>query len=141
MSAGTNATVAIVGDTLITAASFPQGKGQQAAIIAYRLGATGKATTTTGTTTGSAAVGGKAVFTSNCGSCHILGAAETTGQVGPNLDDLKPDAAAVESQVRNGGNGMPAFDGRLSEAEITAVSKYVAQNAGKKKGSGRGSGP
>jgi len=40
--------VAIVGDTLITAASFPQSKGQQAVIIAYRLGATGSAPTTTG---------------------------------------------------------------------------------------------
>jgi outer membrane protein assembly factor BamB len=141
MSAGTNATVAIVGDTLITAASFPQGKGQQAAIIAYRLGATGAATTTTGTTTGGTAVSGKAVFASNCGSCHTLGAAGTTGQIGPNLDDVKPDAAKVESQVRSGGNGMPAFGGRLSDAQIAAVAKYVAQNAGKKKGSGGGGGP
>ena len=52
MPAGTNATTAIVGDTLVTAASFPQSKGQQPLIIAYRLGASGTVpTTSTGTTT------------------------------------------------------------------------------------------
>ena len=142
MPAGTNATVAIVGDTLITAASFPQGKGQQPVIIAYRLGATGGATTTNAaTTTVASGVDGKQIFISNCGSCHRLGAAGTSGSVGPNLDQLKPDAATVEQQVRNGGGGMPSFAGRLSTAQIAAVSKYVAQNAGKVSSGGGGGGP
>ena len=131
MPAGTNATVAIVGDTLITAASFPQSKGQRAQIIAYRLEQGNETTTTTtGTTTDPSAVSGEEVFTSNCGSCHTLGAAGTSGSTGPNLDDLKPDEATVESQVRNGGGGMPAFEGQLTDEEIAAVSKYVAENAG-----------
>src|SRR6266516_1914141 len=110
MPAGTNATVAIVGDTLITAASFPQSKSQQPVVIAYRLGATGSAPTTTAGTTTSAggAHSGKQVFVSNCGGCHTLGAAGTTGSVGPNLDQLKPNAARVQRQVRNGGPGMRA---------------------------------
>jgi mono/diheme cytochrome c family protein len=147
MPAGTNATVAIVGNTLVTAASFPQTKDQRPVIIAYRLGATGGGTTTSaGTTTGAgtttpAEADGEAVFTANCGSCHTLGAAGTSGSVGPNLDDLKPDAATVEAQVRNGGGGMPAFEGRLSDAEITAVSQYVAENAGKESSDGGGQGP
>jgi outer membrane protein assembly factor BamB/cytochrome c5 len=142
MPAGTNATVAIVGDTLITAASFPQGKGQQPVIIAYRLGATGSATTTSAaTTTVAGGVNGKQIFISNCGSCHRLGAAGTSGSVGPNLDQLKPDAATVEQQVRNGGGGMPSFEGQLSSAQIKAVANYVAQNAGKVSSSGGGSGP
>ena len=143
MPAGTNATVAIVGDTLITAASFPQGKGQRAQIIAYRLGATGSETTTstTGTTTAPSAVSGEEVFTSNCGSCHTLGAAGTSGSIGPNLDDLKPDEATVESQVRNGGGGMPAFEGQLTDEEIAAVSKYVAETAGTESSDGGGQGP
>ncbi len=41
LSAGTNAPVAVVGNTLITAGSFPQAAGQKALIIAYRVGATG----------------------------------------------------------------------------------------------------
>lgn len=43
LPAGTNATVAIAGDTLVTAASYPQGRGQRAQIVAYRIGATGEA--------------------------------------------------------------------------------------------------
>jgi sulfite dehydrogenase len=54
---------------------------------------------------------------------------------------LKPDAATVEQQVRNGGGGMPSFEGRLSNAQIAAVANYVAQNAGKVSSSGGGSGP
>jgi outer membrane protein assembly factor BamB len=142
MPAGTNATVAVVGDTLITAASFPQSKGQQPAIIAYRLGATGSTTTTSaGTTTGATAVNGEQIFVSNCGSCHRLNAAGTSGTVGPNLDQLKPNAATVERQVRNGGGGMPSFEGRLSTAQIVAVAKYVAENAGKSGSGGGGGGP
>ena len=146
LPAGTNATIAIVGDTLITAASFPQTKDQRPMIIAYRLGATGSATTTGGreraTTSTGGSADGKNVFTSNCGGCHVLGAAGTTGTVGPNLDELKPDEATVEQQVRNGGGGMPAFQGRLSDAEIMAVAKYVAENAGKGgSGGGGGGGP
>jgi mono/diheme cytochrome c family protein len=144
MPAGTNATTAIVGDTLITAASFPQSKDQQPVIIAYRLGATGSVpTTSTGTTTTTTtggAASGKTVFTTNCGSCHTLSAAGTSGNVGPNLDQLKPDEATVERQVRNGGGGMPAFEGRLSDAQIMAVAAYVAQNAGKGGGGGGGGG-
>ncbi|HEX4187671.1 MAG TPA: PQQ-binding-like beta-propeller repeat protein, partial [Solirubrobacteraceae bacterium] len=41
LSANTNAPVMVAGNTLITAGSFPQAAGQQALIIAYRLGATG----------------------------------------------------------------------------------------------------
>jgi outer membrane protein assembly factor BamB len=144
LPAGTNATVAVVGDTLITAASFPQSKSQQPVIIAYRLGATGTvATTSAGTTTTTAggATTGKQVFVSNCGSCHTLGAAGTTGSVGPNLDQLKPSAARVQKQVRNGGPAMPSFAGRLTNAQIAAVAKYVAQNAGKVASTGGGGGP
>ena len=42
---------------------------------------------------------GKTIFTTNCGSCHTLKAAGTSGEVGPNLDELKPDEATVEKQV------------------------------------------
>ena len=79
---------------------------------------------------GSAAVDGKAVFESNCASCHTLKAADASGSFGPNLDELKPDAATVEKQVKNGGGGMPAFGDQLSSEEIAAVAAYVSKNAG-----------
>jgi mono/diheme cytochrome c family protein len=80
-------------------------------------------TTTTGET-GTAA--GAEIFTANCGTCHTLSAAGTTGTIGPSLDDIGLDAAAVEEQVRNGGGGMPAFQDQLTDAEIAAVAAYVA---------------
>jgi plastocyanin len=60
LSAGTNAPVAVFGDTVVTAGSFPLTPSQKAEIIAYRLGATGTlptsapATTSTASTTTSA---------------------------------------------------------------------------------------
>jgi len=147
LPAGTNATVAIVGDTLVTAASFPQSAGQRPVIIAFRIGAKGTVstseTTTAGTTTSGGSANGESIFASNCGSCHTLNAAGSTGSVGPNLDELKPDQATVDNKVHNGGGGMPAFQGRLSDAEIAAVAKYVADNAGKggSSGGGGGNGP
>jgi mono/diheme cytochrome c family protein len=76
------------------------------------------------------AASGKDVFTANCGSCHTLADAGTSGSIGPNLDDAAPDAATVKAYVRGGGGGMPAFGGNLSNAEIDAVAAYVASVAG-----------
>ena len=81
--------------------------------------------TTTTTTTGEASAAGKDVFVANCGSCHTLADAGTSGAIGPNLDEISLDESAVEAQVRSGGGGMPAFEGQLSDAEIQAVAGYV----------------
>jgi cytochrome c6 len=75
------------------------------------------------------ATSGKDIFTGNCGSCHTLADAGTSGKVGPNLDTLKPDQSRVQRQVINGGGAMPAFKGQLTPAQITAVAKYVSQAA------------
>jgi cbb3-type cytochrome c oxidase subunit III len=77
------------------------------------------------------ATSGKDIFTANCGSCHTLADAGTNGTVGPNLDQLKPSTGTVQRQVINGGGAMPAFKGRLTPAQITAVAKYVSSAAGK----------
>src|ERR1700742_3265150 len=75
---------------------------------------------------------GKSIFTSTCGSCHTLKAAGTSGEVGPDLDELEPSQGTVEHQVQNGGGGMPAFgkEGTLSAEEIKAVATYVSAEAG-----------
>jgi mono/diheme cytochrome c family protein len=74
---------------------------------------------------------GKALFVKNCGSCHTLADAGTSGTIGPNLDQLKPPQSIVQRQVTNGGGAMPAFKGQLTPAQITAVAKYVSSVAGK----------
>ena len=73
---------------------------------------------------------GKDIFTANCGSCHTLKDAGTSGNVGPNLDQLKPSLEIVQKQVTNGGGAMPAFKGTLTAAQIMAVAKYVSSVAG-----------
>jgi mono/diheme cytochrome c family protein len=132
LPAFTNAPVAVDGDSLVTAASFPGGKGQTTEVIAFRLGAHGRMTpaTATGPTVGGVA-NAAALFTQNCASCHTLAAANAKGTIGPNLDQLKPPEAVVVRQVTDGGGGMPAFGGRLSTAQIAAISAYVARLAGK----------
>jgi mono/diheme cytochrome c family protein len=81
--------------------------------------------------TATASAGGKAVFTQNCKGCHTLAAANASGQVGPNLDELQPDKATVQRQVINGGGPMPSFKDKLSQQQIQAVSQYVSSVAGK----------
>jgi mono/diheme cytochrome c family protein len=78
-----------------------------------------------------AAPSGKALFTSaGCAGCHTLAAAGASGTVGPDLDQLRPDAATVAATVKSGAGAMPAFEGKLSAAEIQAVADYVAASAG-----------
>jgi cytochrome c6 len=77
-----------------------------------------------------AVAAGKTVFASNCGTCHTLKEAGTSGTTGPNLDELEPSLAEVKTQVENGGGGMPAFKGVLSPEEITNVATYVSTVAG-----------
>jgi len=74
---------------------------------------------------------GKTIFQAECSSCHTLAAANTHGTIGPNLDQLKPSQAIVQHQVEVGGGVMPAFKGKLTDAQITAVAKYVSSSAGK----------
>jgi cbb3-type cytochrome c oxidase subunit III len=80
---------------------------------------------------GKQATSGKEIFTANCGSCHTLKAAGTSGNVGPNLDQLKPSFQIAQHQVINGGGAMPAFKGTLTADQITAVAKYVSSVAGR----------
>jgi cytochrome c6 len=72
---------------------------------------------------------GQQLFASTCGTCHTLEAAGTSGTVGPNLDELKPDQQRVLNAIANGPGVMPA--NLLQGAQADAVAQYVAENAGK----------
>lgn len=66
----------------------------------------------------------------SCSLCHALREAGASGAVGPDLDQLRPDAARVESAVRNGLGVMPPFAESLSDEQIRAVAAYVSSVAG-----------
>jgi mono/diheme cytochrome c family protein len=73
----------------------------------------------------------KLVFESNCGSCHVLADAGTTGTIGPNLDQSKPALQRAVRQITNGGGGMPPFKGQLTDKQIRELAAYVVRVAGK----------
>jgi len=76
-------------------------------------------------------VAGKAVFAkAGCGSCHTLAAANATGTIGPNLDQLKPDYRTVTAQVTLGGATMPSFKSTLSAQQIADVAAFVVKSTG-----------
>ncbi len=68
----------------------------------------------------------KALFKSNCGSCHTLAKAGTSGQVGPNLTKIGLDTKSVEAMMKAGPGVMPDFSKSLSVAEFRAVAAFVA---------------
>ena len=70
---------------------------------------------------------GKTLFVSSgCGGCHTLVAARTTGKVGPDLDESRPDFADVVESLIKGPGEMPVFTNRLSNAELRDVAKFVS---------------
>ena len=73
---------------------------------------------------------GKQIFLGdgNCAICHTLQDANSHGNIGPNLNEVKPDIARVLSAVTNGIGVMPAYEGILSAEEIKAVATYVAES-------------
>jgi cytochrome c551/c552 len=98
--------------------------------------------------------GGAQVFASNgCGSCHALAAANSTGAVGPNLNEyLAPDddRAGIEemivdpnSEIAEGftANVMPQTYGQsLSKGQLDELVQFLIENtpAGGKKPEGPG---
>jgi quinohemoprotein ethanol dehydrogenase len=74
------------------------------------------------------AAAGKEIFSEECSVCH--GATGHGGNGGPDLRTmpLAKTQAGAEKQVTNGGGGMPAFKGVLSEEEISNVAAYVVED-------------
>ena len=71
--------------------------------------------------------------TAACAACHILKAAGSEGNVGPNLDTVSNlTIESVKDIVTYGLGVMPAFGegGILTKEEIDIVSFYVVNSAG-----------
>ncbi len=75
------------------------------------------------------ATDGAKIFSANCAACHAGGR-----NVIMSDKTLKQEALekynmnsidAIANQVTNGKNAMPAFKGRLSQAQIEDVASYV----------------
>ena len=66
-----------------------------------------------------------------CGTCHVLKTAGSTGNIGPNLDQLKPSMERIIYAVKNGIGVMQAWEGILTSEEIEAVAYYVFNSTNK----------
>lgn len=77
---------------------------------------------------------GRLVFTEEaapaCTVCHTLADAGSSGQIGPNLDELQPTKERVVQAVSGGVGVMPAYGDQLSDEQIDAVALYVSTVAG-----------
>ena len=72
--------------------------------------------------------------TAGCAACHVLKAAGSEGNIGPNLDTVEGlSYDSVMDIVTHGLGVMPAFgeDEILTKDEIDIVSFYVANSVGK----------
>jgi len=77
---------------------------------------------------GDAAAGEDVFASAGCGSCHTLEAAGSSGTIGPDLDESRPDAELVVDRVTNGAGAMPSFEDQLSEQQIQDVAAFVVQS-------------
>ena len=90
---------------------------------------------------------GEQIFTAaGCGACHTFGKAGTNANIGPNLDELaaqagnRTDLSAEEYTAESILNPdaftvdgfqagvMPAYEGRLSEKQVQALTEYLLGN-------------
>ena len=74
---------------------------------------------------------GKEIFLNNgnCATCHSLRDAGSIANIGPNLNEIRPDVGRVKNAVINGNGVMPSALGILTDDEIEAVSYYVSESA------------
>ena len=92
---------------------------------------------------------GQQIFTAaGCAGCHTFSPAKSTGTIGPNLNQLKTEAANMEKGktadqyiqesievpsafiVKGFPNAMPSFKGRLTDAQIKALIDFLLQKGG-----------
>ena len=74
---------------------------------------------------------GKDVFLNKavCSACHTLADAGSSGDIGPNLNEIRPDKMRVINTVTNGIGVMPPYEDQLTPEEIEAVAHYVSISA------------
>ncbi|MEO1428157.1 MAG: c-type cytochrome [Cyanobacteria bacterium J06633_8] len=76
---------------------------------------------------------GTQLFTANCAACHSGGKNLVNPQKTLQKETLEKydmySKEAITTQVNNGKAAMPAFKGRLSDAQISEVADYVLSQA------------
>lgn len=78
-------------------------------------------------------VQGRELFAENCSTCHTLAASNAVGQVGPSLDQLRPNEELVLNAIEQGrARGMGQMPAELiTGQDARNVASYVAAVAGR----------
>ena len=92
-------------------------------------GDTGGTDTGGDTGEGNAEAGAEVFANAGCGGCHVLAEAGSSGNIGPDLDQSKPDFELVVDRVTNGEGAMPPFSGQLTQQQINDVAAYFSSVA------------
>jgi mono/diheme cytochrome c family protein len=122
--------VATIAGVVVFAKEEEEGDAAEATETQATETAEGTTTEGSGEGEGEAAEGdpaaGETVYTSaGCGGCHTFEAAGSSGNIGPNLDEQKPDEALVIDRVTNGAGVMPSFGDQLDEKQIRDVAAFI----------------
>lgn len=80
---------------------------------------------------------GAQLFSANCAACHMGGGNVISASRTLSLTDLQAHLEsygmdpieAIEHQIENGKNAMPAYEGKLSDQDIADVAAYVESQA------------
>jgi cytochrome c2 len=87
--------------------------------------------------------GGQVYANNGCGACHTFAAAESAGNVGPNLDEVIPgqDEAMVEESIvdpeAQPSQGFPAgvmpqdYEAQIPPEDLKLLVEFLIENAGK----------
>lgn len=77
-----------------------------------------------------AALRGREIYqsaTPPCGACHTLADAQSQGNVGFDLDNLKPGAEQVEKAIIGGVGAMPPYQSSLSPEQVKDLVAYIVE--------------
>ena len=103
----------------------PSGLLMAAGLVAAAAGCGGKTDEAASAANGD---GAEAIYQKNCLSCH---GDKLQGRVGPGTNLTKVGSRLsrdqILSQIADGGRGMPAFKGKLSEQEMAALADWLAE--------------
>ena len=101
------------------------------ALLAAAVVAGGAAATTTPPKMGNAKNGRKLFIQHDCGSCHMLAAANAMSPsgIGPDLDTTKKSYPAIVANITNGGKGMTGYRKTLKATQIADIATFVYRSA------------
>lgn len=92
-------------------------------VLVIAIGSCSKKSVPTKETAKEVAIDGALVFASNCARCH--GAEGVKDSRTPNLQTIALDKAGLVKSITYGKGHMPAFEDKLSVAEISAVADLI----------------